>query len=65
MNGYQGKVLRVDLSNRRSFEEDLDPDLVKKYEGADHESSIHEEAYQRKNALPDLGFTHPMSRKTI
>lgn len=33
------------------------------FKGADHESSMHDEAYQRENALPELGFTHPMSRK--
>lgn len=33
------------------------------FKGADHESSMHDEAYQRENALPELGFTMPMARK--
>jgi len=33
------------------------------FKGADHESSMHDEAYQRENALPDLGFVVPMNRK--
>lgn len=33
------------------------------FKGADHESSMHDEAYQRKDALPELGFTTPMDRK--
>jgi len=33
------------------------------FKGADHESSMHDEAYQRENALPELGFTVPMARK--
>jgi len=31
--------------------------------GADHESSMHDEAFERENALPELGFKEPMSRK--
>ncbi|MCR4427012.1 MAG: aldehyde ferredoxin oxidoreductase C-terminal domain-containing protein, partial [Firmicutes bacterium] len=30
--------------------------------GADHESSMHDEAFQRENAMPALGFTEPISR---
>jgi len=33
------------------------------FKGADHESSMHDEAYQRENALPELGFTVLMNRK--
>jgi len=33
------------------------------FKGADHESSMHDEAYQRENALTELGFTVPMNRK--
>lgn len=31
--------------------------------GADHESSMHDEAFEKENALPDLGLKEPMSRK--
>ncbi len=30
--------------------------------GADHMESMHDEAFQRENAMPALGFTSPMSR---
>jgi aldehyde:ferredoxin oxidoreductase len=33
------------------------------FKGADHESSMHDEAYQRENVLPEVGFTMPMDRK--
>jgi aldehyde:ferredoxin oxidoreductase len=33
------------------------------FKGADHESSMHDEAYQRENALQELGFTVAMNRK--
>jgi len=31
--------------------------------GADHESSMHDEAFERENVLPDLGLKESMSRK--
>lgn len=31
--------------------------------GADHESAMHDEGFERDNALPELGFVKPMSRK--
>jgi aldehyde:ferredoxin oxidoreductase len=31
--------------------------------GADHESTMHEEAFERENAFPDLNFNASMSRK--
>lgn len=33
--------------------------------GADHESSMHDEAFERENALPDLGLKQSMSRKQL
>lgn len=33
MHGYMGKILRVDLSRRRSFTEELDPDLPRRFLG--------------------------------
>jgi aldehyde:ferredoxin oxidoreductase len=33
------------------------------FKGADHESSMHDEAFQRENALTELGFTVLMDRK--
>lgn len=34
------------------------------HKGADHMESMHDEAFQRENALPELGFTKPLSRKS-
>jgi aldehyde:ferredoxin oxidoreductase len=31
--------------------------------GADHESAMHDEGFERENALPELGFVKPMGRK--
>lgn len=31
--------------------------------GADHESAMHDECFERENALTDLGFVKPMGRK--
>jgi aldehyde:ferredoxin oxidoreductase len=31
--------------------------------GADHESALHDEGFERENALPELGFVKPMGRK--
>jgi len=33
------------------------------FKGADHESSMHDETFQRENALSELGFTVPMDRR--
>jgi len=33
------------------------------FKGADHESSIHDEAFQRENVFPELGLTAAMGRK--
>ncbi len=32
------------------------------FKGADHESSQHDEVFQRENAMPELGLTVPMTR---
>lgn len=32
--------------------------------GADHEASMHDEAFQRENAMPAFGFTEPMARQS-
>lgn len=32
--------------------------------GADHESSMHDEAFQRDNAMPAFGFTAPLARQS-
>jgi len=31
--------------------------------GADHESAMHDDVFERENALPDLGYVKPMPRK--
>lgn len=31
--------------------------------GADHESSMHDDCFERENALPELGYVKPMGRK--
>ena len=31
--------------------------------GADHESSMHDDPFERENALPELGYVKPMGRK--
>jgi aldehyde:ferredoxin oxidoreductase len=31
--------------------------------GADHESAMHDECFERENALPELGFAEPVGRK--